>query len=291
MINQQKIALVLSGGGARGIAHIGVIEVLEEQGYKISSIAGTSMGALVGGIYGLGKLVEFKEWLFTLDKMKVFHLIDFSFGNMGLIKGDRLLNTMKTFIEDMNIEDMPIPYSATACDIENRKEVVFTSGSAYDAIRASISIPSVFTPIKTKQGLLVDGGVLNNIPISNITRTENDRLIAVNVNSDIPLDKIVLSTTESEKQEKIYQKRLESFQNHIKKINPLNKTEHMGYFDVLNNTINLMVDKTAQLNLERHKPDLLINVSRASASTFDFFKAEELVEYGRRAAIQRLKDF
>ncbi len=151
--------MVLSGGGARGIAHIGVVEELEKRGFEIRSIAGTSMGALVGGIYAVGKLQEFKNWLYTLDKLDVFKLIDFTLSSQGLIKGDRVFKKMKEFIPDKNIEDLKIHYAATATDIINNKEVVFNQGSIYDAIRASVAIPTVITPVKQDDTLLVDGGV------------------------------------------------------------------------------------------------------------------------------------
>jgi NTE family protein len=165
---KQKVSLVLSGGGARGIAHIGVIEELEKQGFEIASISGTSMGAVVGGVYALGKMEEYKNWLYTLDKIKIFSLIDFSFSTQGLVKGDKLLNTVKAFIPDANIEDLSIPYAAIAADIINKKEVVFTKGSLFDAIRASMAIPTVFTPVKTEHGLLIDGGIINNMPINHV---------------------------------------------------------------------------------------------------------------------------
>lgn len=148
---KQKAALVLSGGGARGISHIGVIEELEKQGFEISSVSGASMGALVGGVHASGKLVELKNWLYDLDKMKVFSLVDFTLSAQGLVKGDRVLNKMKEFVADVNIEDLRIPYAAVAADIVNAKEVVFTNGSIYEAIRASIAIPTVLTPVKNRR--------------------------------------------------------------------------------------------------------------------------------------------
>jgi len=140
MKNESKnknVTLVLSGGGARGFAHIGAIEELESRGYIINSIAGTSMGSLIGGVYATGKLNEFKEWAYNLDKQEVFKLIDFSFSNQGLIKGDKVLKTMKKFIPDANIEDLKIKYTATAFDLAQNKEIVFREGSLYNAIRAS----------------------------------------------------------------------------------------------------------------------------------------------------------
>ncbi len=145
---KQPIALVLSGGAARGLAHIGVIEELEKQGFEIKSIAGNSMGSLIGAMYAIGKLQEYKEWMITLDKLDVFNLIDFTFTTHGLIKGDRVFNKMKSFFPDQNIEDLKIPYVAVAADITNMKEVAFSSGSLYDAVRASVSIPTVLTPVE-----------------------------------------------------------------------------------------------------------------------------------------------
>lgn len=286
---QKKVSLVLSGGGARGIAHIGVIEELEKQGYEICSIAGTSMGSLVGGMYALGKLEDFKNWMLSLDKLKVFQLVDFTFSSQGLVKGDKVLGKMKQFILDENIEDLRIPYAAVAVDILNKKEVVFTKGSVYDAIRASISIPSVFTPVKKDNTLLVDGGVLNNIPVNHVKRTPNDLLIAVDVNANVPVLKLQSSNKEIKEKQSIYQEKIKSFQLHLKNRFPETNKEKLGYFDLLSKTISLMAHTIAQMSLEKNPPDLLINISKQSAGTYDFFKAEELINRGRLATIECLK--
>lgn len=183
----QKVSLVLSGGGARGFAHIGVIEELQKNGFDIVSVTGTSMGAVVGGMLALGKLEEFKQWTVSLDKLKVFNLMDFTFSAQGIVKGDRVLNALKEFIPDENIEHLKMWYAAVAVDILKEEEVVFTSGSIFEAIRASIAIPTVLTPVSYNNSLLVDGGVLNNIPINHARRSPDDLLIAVNVNADVPL--------------------------------------------------------------------------------------------------------
>ncbi|MBU1012511.1 MAG: patatin-like phospholipase family protein [Bacteroidetes bacterium] len=288
---KRKVSLVLSGGGARGIAHIGVIEEIEKQGFEIFSVSGTSMGAMVGGIYALGKMEAYKNWICSLDKIKVFSLIDFSFSTQGLVKGDKVFNKMKEFIPDVNIEDLKINYTAVAADIMNKKEVVFTKGSIFDAIRASISIPTIFTPVKTEDGLLVDGGVINNIPINYAHRTPGDILIVVNVNANIPIDKPVITKKETAIKLSIYQKKIRDFYHHLNKTHPMSKTEKLGYFELINKTIGLMTYHNAQMSLEKYKPDILINISRDSCSTYDFYKAEELVEIGRHAAIKSLKEF
>ena len=288
---KKNVALVLSGGGARGIAHIGVIEELEKQGFEIKSISGTSMGALVGGVYAAGKMQEYKNWMYTLNKLEVFNLVDFNVGIQGLIKGDRVFKKMKEFIPDRNIEDLEIPYAAVAADIINNKEVVFTEGSVYNAVRASVAIPTVFTPVKTDEGLLVDGGVVNNIPVNRVKRTPDDILVVVNVSAHIPVYKPIISEKERDRKESVYQKKVSEFKNHLQKINPLNNDKKIGYFDLINKTINLMIYHNAYVSFEQQPPDIMIEVSHNSCGTMDFYKAEEMVEIGRYAAIRSLDKY
>lgn len=285
----QKVALVLSGGGARGLAHIGVIEELENRGYQITSVAGTSMGSLVGGIYARGKLPEFKEWITSLDRLKVFSLVDFTLSANGLIKGDKAFNAMKEIAPDVNIEDLPIPFSATAADITNHKEIVYRSGSLYKAIRASVAIPTVLTPVIENDAVIVDGGVLNNVPITNITRTENDMLVTVYVNANIPVKKAPQSKKEEKEARSAYLKRINSFNEQLHKILPhRNKKEKLGYFSLIDKTINTGMLRLAQLAIEQGKPDVLINISRDACGTYDFYLANELIEMGRHAAQKTL---
>lgn len=288
---KQKVSLVLSGGGARGIAHIGVIEELEKRGFEIVALAGTSMGSLVGGIYALEKMQEFKNWLLSLDKKKIFSLVDFTLSSQGLIKGDKLLTKMKDFIPDADIENLRIPYAAVAADIINNKEVVFTKGSLYEAIRASISIPTFFTPVKTPNGLLVDGGVLNNIPVSHAKRIRGDMLVVVNVNATIPVIKLPESGKEKVERAPGYKSRMEEFYHQIWKNDPKNKEEKIGYINLLIKTIGLMMNGTSQLSLEKYPPDIMINISRDSCSAYDFLKVEEMLVTGRIAAAQTLDDW
>ncbi|UTW64730.1 patatin-like phospholipase family protein [bacterium SCSIO 12741] len=288
MSMSKKIALVLSGGGARGLAHVGVIRELEERGYTITSIAGTSMGSIIGGVYASGKMDEFEEWIKTLDRMKVLNLLDFAFWDAGLIKADKVIKTMKEFIDDQNIEDLDLPFCAVAVDLLNRKEVVFRTGSMYDAMRASIAIPSVITPVKYKDTFLVDGGVMNNIPSVHVARTEDDLLLAVNVNARVPYDAIEEEPKKSELNEN-YEKQLKEFQSWIDNLIPQRqKEESLSYFQLARKTISLMTSHIAQLRLEDSPPDILVEISRDSAETFDFFKAEELIDYGRREAAKAL---
>ena len=288
---KKKVSLVLSGGGARGIAHIGVIEELEKQGFEVKSISGTSMGALVGGIYAVGKLQEYKNWMYKLDKIDIFKLIDFTLSSQGLIKGDRVFKKMRKFIPDMNIEDLKIHYTATATDIINKKEVVFTKGSIYEAIRASIAIPTVVTPVKKENSLLVDGGVMNNVPINHVKRTKNDILIVVYVNAVIPVYKPFISKKEKDKKQSIYLKKIKQFQNQLHMVHPKSKNEKLGYFDLINKSISLLTDHISNLSIEKYPPDILIEVSHDACGTYDFYKAEELVEIGRYTAIKCINEY
>ncbi len=288
---KDKIALVLSGGGARGMAHIGVIEELEKRNYEITSVAGTSMGALVGGVYAMGKMEEFKDWMISMDRRKVFNLVDFTLSMHGLVKGDKVLQAMQEFIPDKNIEDLRIPYSATAADIANNKEVVYRSGSLYEAIRASIAIPTVFTPIINGDSIIVDGGVLNNIPISNVSREPGDKLVAVYVNADMPVYKPVIHEKQEQENQSLYKKWLDDFNEHLHQILPKsNKKERLSYFTLIDKTLTAGMLQMAKLTIEKGNPDILINVSRDVCGTYDFYKGKELIEIGRHAAITELDE-
>lgn len=283
---KKNITLVLSGGGARGFAHIGAIEEIESRGYKIGSIAGTSMGALIGGVYALGKMNEYKEWVYNLDKQDIFKLLDFSFSKQGLIKGDKVLNKMKEFIPDANIEDMKINYTATAFDLAQNKEIVFREESLYNAIRASIAIPTVFTPVISGDSVFVDGGVVNNIPINNAIRTENDTLIAVYVNADVPVHQI--NVLEKSKKQDLYMQKINAFRKSLNKSSSTDEQKKFNYFNLINNTIAAMTNQLATAIIENNPPDVLVEISKNSCGTYDFFRAEELVEIGRSATREKL---
>lgn len=289
--SSKDIALVLSGGAARGIAHIGVIEVLLERGYQITSVAGTSMGSVVGGVYASGKLDEFKEWICELDMVKAMMLIDFTVSRQGMIKGDKIFRKVQDFIPDVRIEEMEIPFAAVAAELTTREEVVFRSGSLYDAIRASVSIPTILTPVKTDEGLLIDGGVLNNLPVNVVERTKKDKLFAVDVNANIDLE-LPPDMQEVDRDELTkYQKRKKDFANYLQKLNPLNREDKMHYFDLITDTIELMTGTIEGFRLKDEKVDLLIQISRHSSNLYDFFKAEELIAIGRHVTARTLDEY
>lgn len=178
----KDVALVLSSGGPRGFAYIGAIEELESRGYCITSVTGCSIGSLVGGIYAAGGLESFKEWLFSLNNYKLMSLLDVSISKSYLVKGDKVIDAIKKIVPDVSIEDLKIPYTAVATDLYTGEEVIFRKGKLFDAIRASISIPSMFRPVKYGLHTLIDGGIVNTMPLNLAIRNGNDILVAFDVN-------------------------------------------------------------------------------------------------------------
>lgn len=287
---KQEVALVLGSGGARGTAHIGVIRELVKQGYEISSISGTSMGALVGGIYAAGKLDEYESWLCSLSKMDMFNLVDFTLSTNGIIKADKVLKEIQKFIPDHKIEELPIKYSAVVTDFKQKKEVVITEGSLFEAIRASISIPFVITPVQKSDTIFVDGGVLNPVPVNRVSRQKDDILIAVNVNAQIPYTKPIIDHPDLGYFEKLTNGKLNDFQKRLTSFFPAHthKKENtgVGYFNLIGETSSLMLSQIAKLTLKLNPPDILIEVSRDSCGTFDFYKAVDLIELGKEATLK-----
>ncbi|MDA3892815.1 MAG: patatin-like phospholipase family protein [Salinivirgaceae bacterium] len=286
----KKVALVLGSGGARGAAHIGVIRELVKSGYEITSISGTSMGALVGGIYASGKLDEYESWLCSLSKIGVFNLVDFTLSTNGIIKADKVLKKIQEFIPDKKIEELPIKYAAVATDLMHKKEVVMDKGSLYKAIRASISIPLVITPLQINDALFVDGGVLNPVPTNRIYRTVGDIMIAVDVNSLIPYTKPKVENLDWGYIEKLTSGKLRGFQKKLTNPIPVHKKEKMGYFDLIYETSILMLSQITKLTLEMNPPDVLIEISRQTCGVFDFYKASELIEIGKNATKKSIDD-
>ncbi|MEE4789560.1 patatin-like phospholipase family protein [Pseudomonas alliivorans] len=179
---KKRIALVLGSGGARGYAHIGVIQELERRGYEIACIAGCSMGAVVGGIYAADKLDRYSEWIESLDYLDVLRLVDVSF-RLGAIRGEKVFGQIRDIVGEINIEDLRIPYTAVATDLTNQQEIWFQEGCLHQAMRASAAIPSLFTPVMQGGRMLVDGGLLNPLPIVPVVSSHCDLIVAVNLNS------------------------------------------------------------------------------------------------------------
>lgn len=324
-MNNKDVALVLSSGGPRGWAYIGAIEELESRGYNITSIAGTSIGSLIGGIYAAGKLAEVKEWLFSLDAWKVFSLMDISISMNHLVKGDKVMEALKEIVPDIDIEHLNIPYRAVATDLYTGEEVVFDRGPLFDAVRASISIPSLFRPVKYGFRTLVDGGIVNTMPIDKVVRNGQDILVAFDVN-DVDVEHIrqlVIDEAHKEEDRIRSEKALDAeTRNVLKSIrsntsltfrdklilakdqgvkilsHKMNSEEEEpelffeeNYYSILSRTFSLMNHVIARNAAERYQPEVLVKMPfDAYGDISDYAKAREISEAGRelmKAALDR----
>jgi NTE family protein len=297
---KQKVALALGSGGARGLAHIGVIEELEKQGFEISSVSGCSMGAVIGGFYGMGKLNAYSDWICSLSKRDVYSLMDITLSQSGLLKGDRVFNKMKELIPDMLIEEMHIPFSAVATDVISRREVVFKSGSFYTAARASIAIPAIITPYTTGDRIYVDGGVLNPVPVNHVKRTDGDILVVVNLYDDKQNtaehedeNRKILSGEKKVSEHKwmYMNSSIEYLQQKIQELIPKSDKQNQGYLTLMQLTSSMMISRISNLLLELSNPDIVINIPASSAKTFVFHKASKLIKIGREVVNQEISNF
>lgn len=279
-MEKQNVALVLSGGGARGMAHIGIIEELMKSSYNITSIAGTSIGSLIAGVYASGKLIEFKEWVTQIGKYDVFKLMDFAITKRGFIKGEKVFNRLHEFLLDTDIENLSIPYAAVAVDIKNHKELVFHKGNLIEAIRASVSIPTVLLPQNFRGLDLVDGGLLNPLPLDCITRTKDDIVVAVDLNAKIPYQKSKKITGHNV-HETTYLKAKGLINEKWSKFHK-EENKGIGYFDLITESIYTMQMRLTQFSIEKYKPDILIEISRDACEIFGFHRSVEMIEYGRK---------
>ncbi len=271
MKKRKKVALVLASGGAKGFAHIGAIEAMEERGFEITSIAGTSMGALVGGIYAAGGLDKVKEWMYDLEGKDIFSLADFTLSPMALLKGERLMEALKRLVPDCPIQSLRIPFCASATDLRTGQEVTFREGSLYDAIRASISIPMLFTPVELGEMLLVDGGITNGLPLDQVKRTEGDMLVAVNL-EDYQWE---------EEREKVEKMEITHF-NPIKKIKTGIRALSNNYISLTYDTISILMKRNTEMALRLTPPDLYLNIDPQPYNSYDYDNAEEISKIGYR---------
>ena len=324
----KDVALVLSSGGPRGFAYIGAIEELERRGYRITQVAGTSIGSLIGGIYAAGKLDDLKKWLYELDAWKVFTLMDLSIGKNHIMKGDKLIHAIKQIVPEVNIEDLKIPFKAIATDLYTGEEVVFDRGSLYEAIRASISIPSLFRPVKYCSRTLIDGGVVNTLPLGRVVKRNDNIVVAFNVN-DVDVDGIGQAIAEENAHEEAKARQKSEMEMETKAVldsirhNPsmsfmdkMKLAGHQGrkmfeqaissddevesfelgenYYELLSRTFSLMNHINSKQAIELFPPDILVSMPfDAYGNISDYAKADEIAEAGRilmKTALDRYED-
>lgn len=305
MKTKRDVALVLGSGGARGLAHIGAIEELEARGYRIKSIAGCSMGAMIAGMYAAGQLQDAKEWFLQVDQQVILKMVDLSISLNSLVKGERVIRELEKVVPDQQIQSLNIPCAIVAADLISADEVVFRSGSLFEAIRASMSIPLFFQPVQRGHKLLIDGGTLNPLPLNRVKRTKGDLLVAMNISGKdsmqikkpepsyfakaaelIEQHGIQLSPTLLNLKKRIEQKEEERLENQ-------DLRGMVNYFSLADRMSDIQIQQNTHLMLQLMPPDILATMPQYAYSTFDFDRAEEIIEQGRllmRNAIDRYEN-
>ncbi len=289
----KTVSLVLGSGGARGLAHIGVIHWLEENNYDIRSISGCSMGALIGGTYACGKLDVFEEWVRAISKLDIVRLLDISWGKQGLVEGERIITALKELIGDRRIEDLPIEYTAVASDIKREKEVWLKSGSLFDAIRASISLPLFFTPIEMNGMKLLDGGILNPVPIAPTFEDNTDLTIAINLGAlpsgnPRPALKTEPKDANDSRMDSVRTK-INNFIEDLKNRTPLDDAAgSWNMLSIAEQTFDAMQGAIARQKLAAYPPDHTIMIARDACGTLEFDRADEMIALGYETAARTL---
>jgi NTE family protein len=312
----RRVALALGSGGARGYAHIGVIEVLEERGFEISGVAGSSMGALVGGVWAAGKLAEFEEWARGLTRTDVVRMLDVSLRAPGAMRAEKVLARVQELVGDQLIENLNARFTAVATDLVSRREVWLQRGRLAIAIRASIALPGIFTPVMLNGRLLADGGLMDPIPVSPTAALDVDLTIGVSAGGERqgppataaisepaesrPLDEWVARFREAaahaldrdvirsalsrgpesdpERDEVEAQAEVAEF--------PVGLTG----FDVMNSSIGAMQTLVSRYRLAGSPPDVLVTIPKSDVRMLDFHKADSMIELGRAAAARALEE-
>lgn len=295
----KTISLVLGSGGARGLAHIGVIRVLERHGWKIGTIAGSSMGALIGGFYAAGKLDDYAEWALELTEFNVLRFLDIAWGGAGMIKGQMLMETLQRFVGRHRIEDLPLPLTIVATDVQARKEVWLRRGDLFDAIRASIAVPTVFTPHRVNGRLLLDGGILNPVPIAPTLQDPTEAVIAVSLSGaqKRPGDSRRRSQRKNvERLHRNYQKKIDAFIDQLQERLGIGETQaesapDMSLTDVALLSLDAMQATISRCMLAAYPPDLLIEIPIDTCAAHEFYRAREVIEAGEFWAEQALNRF
>jgi NTE family protein len=282
---QKNISLVLGSGGARGLAHIGVIHWLEEHGFQIQSISGCSMGALIGGIHAAGKLNDYENWGRAITRTDIIKLLDLSWQKSGLVKGDKIINTLTELVGDVLIEDLPIDFTAVAADIQHGKEIWMNSGPLFDAIRASISLPLFFTPFKYKNIDLIDGGVLNPVPIAPTFSDATDLTIAVSLGGKAIFKSKISPACESKNEiDKSFTGKISTYIDSFKStpVNVIGK--NWSAYEIANQAFEAMQSTIARQKLAAYPAEYLIEIPRNACQTLEFDRAAEMIELGYNAA-------
>lgn len=288
-MSARTVSLVLSSGGARGLAHIGVIQWLEQNGFEIRSVAGASMGALVGGIYAAGGLESYAAWVTALQRMDVVRLLDLSLSRGSLFKGLRVIRVLRELIGDCAIESLPVDFTAVATDLDLGREIWLRRGSLFDAIQASIAIPTIFAPVVRDGRVLVDGGLVNPVPIAPTLNDTTDLTVVVNVNarSEQRFDELPEPTAHSDN-EQPFRAAIARFVDELQARLGVADPEARGLFEIISKSMDTMQTAIARQRLAAYNPDAVIEIPRNACAFHEFYRARELISLGHARAAAAL---
>lgn len=284
------VSLVLGSGGARGYAHIGAIEEIERRGYEIVAISGSSIGALIGGMYAAGRLAEYRDWVKSLSWIKVVRLLDFTLSK-GAIRGDKIFVQLAEILGNPQIQDLPIDYTAVVADLARQKEVWYQKGPLLDAIRASVAVPGLFTPVIKGASVLVDGGVLNPLPIIPVVSSQADLIIAVDLNTgDVNHSHLKLPSNKYLRRSGMSDEwNMPDVDTSSAEHDSKEQNEIGGRMDILLNSVEVMQASLTEYKIAGYPPDLVVRIPKDLCSFYDFHRAAETIEYGRLATREKLE--
>lgn len=288
---RRRVSLVLGSGGARGHAHLGVIRAVEETGLEIRNLAGTSMGAVIGGIHAAGALDTYREWAYRLEVSDVVKLLDFSFRG-SVFKGERVYDVLGELIGHRKIEDLDIGFTAVATDIDAQREIWLNSGPLFQAVRASSAVPGVFEPVRINGRTLVDGGLVNPIPIAPTLNDDTDLTIAVNLNAMIGhrRRRPPPPRPEPTAEDHAYRSRIKRFIGELFSGGE-RSPDRLSASRLMARSIDVMQGAIARLKLAAYVPDVVVEIPRDAAGFFEFNRAEELADLGYETTLAALRKF
>jgi NTE family protein len=267
-MNRKKIGIALGGGSARGFAHIGVLEILDKENIPVDMIAGTSAGAIVGALYAQGmSAARIKEIVLEMDWLRRMQLVDISLPKTGFLAGKKITELLKSLIGDVEFSDLKMPFACTATDIMTGEEIIINKGPVLEAVRASISVPIIFSALKYNGRFLVDGGLVDQVPVDVVKDMEPDITIGVNVTPRI-----------SNTRKRIYIDEAVSYKK------PTEKEPNM--YTIMMNYMSIMNSQAADASLKR--ADIVIEPRLAGITFTDFKKAEQCILEGEFAGIDAL---
>jgi NTE family protein len=287
--HKKTVSLVLGSGGARGLVHIGVIQWLEAHHYTIASISGCSIGALIGGVHAAGKLPKLEEWMRSISNIDIVNQLDFSWSRNGIFKGEKIINTLVDLLEDVQIEDLDIPFTAVAADIVSGREVWLNKGSLFDAIRASISLPLFFEPVHQDDRVLIDGGVLNPVPIAPTLNDNTDLIIAVDLGAD-PINANETKELKEPEEASAIELGLKKIVETLGWKDEEPKRSNLGMYNVAIKAFDAMQSTIARQKSAAYPPDIEILFARDLCGTFEFDRADELIQLGYDRAAEIMKN-